>query len=357
MGQKLYTRYKIFHYKDKLDSLSRETDTILPPLHIRIKPTNACNHNCNYCAYRVDALQLGCDMNVRDSIPREKMSEIIDDIVDMGVKAVTFSGGGEPFCYPYLIDTVKKLADSPIKFASLTNGGLLAGEVAEIFAHKGTWLRVSIDGYDGPSYAKYRGVSEKEFDKVIGNLRAFKAFNGGCYTGASVIIDENNAAHVYELVSLLKDTGLDSVKLSGCVVANEGQLNNQYHQKFWSVARGEIEKVMNNLPDDGFEVYDTYHLLSDKFAKNYNWCPYMQILSVIGADLNVYTCQDKAYNLTDGVVGSIKDQSFKDFWMNNKEKFYNIDPSVNCNHHCVSNDKNKMLLEYLEADREHLAFV
>ena len=35
------------------------------------------------------------------------MMEIIDDLVDMGVKAVTFSGGGDPFYYLFLLDTVK----------------------------------------------------------------------------------------------------------------------------------------------------------------------------------------------------------------------------------------------------------
>jgi 2-iminoacetate synthase ThiH len=74
---------KVFHFKEKVDSLPRDVDRILPPLHIRIKPTNVCNHNCGYCAYRVDNLQLGKDMVTKNQIPREKMLEIIDDIVEM----------------------------------------------------------------------------------------------------------------------------------------------------------------------------------------------------------------------------------------------------------------------------------
>jgi len=150
----LYTNLKIFHFKDKIDSLLKK-DKIMPPIHIRIKPTNVCNHNCSYCAYRTDNLQLGKDMITTDFIPKEKMMEIIDDIIDMKVKAVTFSGGGEPFAYPYLLDAVKKLSKSPVKFAALTNGTLLKGEVAKIFAKQGTWLRISIDGWDNKSYSKY----------------------------------------------------------------------------------------------------------------------------------------------------------------------------------------------------------
>src|SRR5208283_2551031 len=99
----LYTKMKVFHFQDKLDSLPLESGRILPPLHIRIKPTNACNHNCWYCAYKAEGLQLGKDMDKRDRIPREKMLEIIADLAEMGVKAVTFSGGGDPFVYPHLL--------------------------------------------------------------------------------------------------------------------------------------------------------------------------------------------------------------------------------------------------------------
>ena len=96
MGQ-LYTKYKIFHFKDKIDSLPRDVEEIKPPIHIRIKPTNVCAHNCWYCAYKASNLQLGKDMVTKDFIPKDKMMEIIDDIIEMGVKAVTFSGGGDPF--------------------------------------------------------------------------------------------------------------------------------------------------------------------------------------------------------------------------------------------------------------------
>jgi hypothetical protein len=71
---------KIFHFQDKIDSLPKTVDRILPPIHIRIKPTTFCNHNCFYCAYRVSNQKLGKDMNINDLIPKDKMMEIIDDL-------------------------------------------------------------------------------------------------------------------------------------------------------------------------------------------------------------------------------------------------------------------------------------
>jgi len=353
----LYTKMKVFHYKEKIDSLPRENPRILAPIHIRIKPTNICNHNCHYCAYRVDNLQLGKDMVIRDTIPKQRMLEIIEDFHDMSVKAVTFSGGGEPFCYPYLLDAVKKLAIARIKFASLTNGSLLQGEVAEIFAREGTWLRVSMDGWDDQSYSRYRKVPDGEFTKVMDNMKQFKKFGGKCYLGVSFIIDQKNAAHVYELIARLNDIGVDSVKVSACIVSNSGRQNNEYHKPVFALVKDQTARAIKAFASERFEISDAYHELDDKFKKDYAWCPYLQILPVIGADLNIYPCQDKAYNLEEGLIGSIKDMRFKDFWFSDKNNFFKVNPSVHCNHHCVANAKNKLILEYLDSDKDHLGFV
>lgn len=353
----LYTNLKIFHHQKKLDSLPESVDTILPPVHIRIKPTNLCNHNCLYCAYRSDHLQLGKDMNTRDFIPREKMCEIVRDIVNMGVKAVTFSGGGDPFCYPYLAETATFLAENQIAFASLTNGSRLTGEVAEIFAKRGAWVRISMDGWDDQSYGAYRGVKEGEFRKVIGNIEAFKKQSGKCYLGVSIIVDEKNSSHQFDLIKILFDSGVNSVKISPCILFNDGRKNNHYHEPFFNSVKEQMAKAKEAFKSDFFEIYDAYHLLDEKFEKEYSWCPYLQILPVIGADLNIYSCQDKAYNLEEGLIGSIKNSGFKEFWLNDKSKFFRINPKKECRHHCVANQKNRLVLEYLNVDKGHSMFV
>jgi len=345
MKKSKYSKLKIFHYQEKLDSL--KTDNILAPIHIRIKPTNRCNHNCWYCAYKADNLQLGQDMIEKNFIPKEKMIEIIDNCKSMGVKAITFSGGGEPFNYRYFLDTIKQVIKNEIKFASLTNGSKLNGEIAELFAKNATWLRVSIDGYDDESYSKYRGVKKGEFSKIIKNIENFVNIkNRKCSIGISFIVDKDNYHKIYEFSKMMKELGVDSIKISPCIVSNDGNQNNEYHKPFFDKAKELSLKVKNELEDENFEVFESYHLLEDKFEKDYNWCPYLQILPVIGADLNIYPCQDKAYN-NEAIIGSIKDKSFKEFWYNDKNKFFKINPKNQCNNHCVANSKNKMVLEYL----------
>ena len=100
MGEELmknvYSSIKKFHHKEALDCIER--GEIGAPFYIRLKPTNICNHHCVYCTYGSGSTEQKSEnrnnIGHMDMIPREKMLEIIEDMVSMGVKAVTFSGGG-----------------------------------------------------------------------------------------------------------------------------------------------------------------------------------------------------------------------------------------------------------------------
>jgi MoaA/NifB/PqqE/SkfB family radical SAM enzyme len=125
----IYSSLKVFGYHEHA---SRTDGSLHAPVHVRIKPMNACNERCWYCAYRVEDLSLGSEMKVRDSIPRDKMFEIVDDLIEMDVKAVTFSGGGEPLIYPDIAATVHRLAAGGFKIGTLTNVLWAPGPQAQV---------------------------------------------------------------------------------------------------------------------------------------------------------------------------------------------------------------------------------
>jgi len=351
----VYTATKMWHFPDRLAALAAGEPAA--PVHVRIKPTNVCNHSCYFCAYRTDAVSLGQDMVVRDRIPREKMADIVEDLVAMGVEAVTFSGGGEPLLYPGLAETITTLSEGGIRIGCLTNGSQLRGKVVDAFARHGTWIRVSIDGWDPESYSTYRSVGPEEFNKVIRNLSNFSDRNSECALGASIIVDERNASHVADLSRLLKSCGVSHIKVSGCVIGNDAEENDAYYARFSETVRDGITAA-KELEDDTFHVVDHYHDLAGRFEKNYGRCSFLHFLTVIGADCRVYTCQDKAYTAS-GILGSVKDQRFRDFWMSEETQSHmrRIDPSRDCQHHCVADAKNRQLAQYLDADPDHLAFV
>ena len=109
----LYSNLKFFEFADYIQAL--EECRVVAPAHVHIKPTNRCNHDYWYFTYRTNDLKLGVD-----STPRTKMFEIVDDLIEMKVKAVTFSGGGKPLLYKPLPDVTNALAAVGIKVATQT---------------------------------------------------------------------------------------------------------------------------------------------------------------------------------------------------------------------------------------------
>lgn len=351
----LYSNLKFLRYADRLDAF--RSGRVAAPVHIRIKPFNRCNHDCWYCAYRVSNLQLGSDIDYKDAIPREKMHEIVEDAIEMGVKAVTFSGGGEPLLYKPLPEIVKRLAEGGVRVATLTNGANLKGKVANAFAEHGTWVRVSTDAWDDASFAKSRGVRHGEFSELLKHLRDFSSLGSKCVLGVSFIVDQTNSTHLFEACEKLKDAGVNHVKLSGVVVSNSGVENNAYHAQFKETVQQQLDRL-GTLADEQFSIINHYHELDDRFDKSYTSCPYLMYLTVIGADCKVYTCQDKAFTVA-GTLGSIKERRFRDFWFSeeNRQRLFALNPSTECLHHCVTHSKNQAIMSLLNIDPDHGTFV
>lgn len=358
--KKLYSNLKILSFSKKIKSLSK--GILTAPIHVRLKPTNRCNHNCYYCCYRNKDLYLNQLFDNKSEIPWQKMREIVRDFSLMGIKAVTLSGGGEPLLYPHLVDLIRMLSDNQIKIAVLTNGSRLNGDAADILMRESSWVRVSMDAADPLVYSKIRGVSRNEFNKVCKNMENFaKGKNRKSVLGVNFIVMEENYRDIYNFLKLMKNIGVDHVKISDSIVSTKRKENERYHSFLINSVKTEIRKGKVNLCDGRFSIIDKtgeFNQGENCYKKDYNWCPFIQYLTVIGADLNVYTCQDKAYTKA-GKLGSIKNRSFRELWFNDitKEKLTKLNPSKDCRHHCTQNQKNLMLLNYFTLDKNHLDFV
>lgn len=356
----LYSNLKIFYFNSKLKDISERV--LSAPIHIRLKPTNRCNHRCYYCCYRNKNLYVNQLFDEKEEIPLKKMHEIINDFKRLGVKAVTFSGGGEPLCYLNIIGTIENLLRGGIKIGMLTNGSLLKGEVAHILSREATWVRISMDAADSQTYTKIRSVSIKEFDSVCKNIYNFtKIKSKKCELGVNFVVTRENFNDIFKFLKLMKRIGVDNAKISESVVSTEKEENRKYWRPILNSVKRQIAKGISHLADSNFAIIDKFDKFDDgidSYHKRYTQCPFIQCLTVIAADMNVYTCYDKAYT-KEGKIGSIKDMNFRKMWLSNEvqKKLWHLDPSKVCNHHCAQHTKNLLLLDYLNVNREHLEFV
>lgn len=347
-----YSVLKIFHHPEKIESFFKKN--ITSPVYVRIKPTNTCPHNCFYCIYNYEFSGIHPESKRTDMIPKEKMFEVLDDLNEMGVKAVTYSGGGEPLNYPWINEVLKKTLEYKIDLSVITNGQLLNNETSDIL-RQAKWIRISLDYPDMDTFSKIRGVPKKLFNQIKENIKHFNQIKkSSCSLGVNCVVNEHNYNKILDIVKLCEELGVDNFRVAP--VWRKGY--EEYHKKIKNEAIKQIKKARQNTKGN-MEIGSTYERYFNGTSGNdvrpYSKCYYMQIVPVIAANQNVYACHNSAYD-PEAKVGSIKNKSFKEMWFSNqtKEFFNKFDPQKICRHECSNDEKNKILNEYLACADPHV---
>lgn len=362
MNQNKYSDYKIFHFQDKVNSFLK--GEITAPIYVRIKPINLCNHGCFFCAYSTgfrvkdggeqEHIISGMheDMKEDDIIPTEKMIEILHDLSSMGTKAITYSGGGEPLMHKDIVQIMQKTLDLGLDLSIITNGQNLAKERAKVLRNA-KWVRISMDYSNGVQMKRFRNVPEKSFNGVLKNIKEFSVIKSeDCDLGVNYIVHKNNLKGLYDFTLKLKEAGVENVRFSPMYVDNFYE----YHSEIADQVNDELKEI-SRLIDGKFTVNTTYNISpgsSHSKMRSYEKCHIMQTVPVIGADLGVYTCHNKAYDQT-GLIGSIKDQSFRSLWFSNEAKSFmgKFNAKHKCMHECSNDRKNILINSVIESSTDN----
>lgn len=354
----VYSALKIFHHKDALDAIER--GEMRAPFYIRLKPTNFCIHHCTYCTYgfgNADDRTMNRDrVNRTDIIPWEKLQEIIRDMGDMGVKAVTLSGGGEPLTYPHIVDVFKMLRDRGVELSLISNGQLLSGAVAEQL-YEARWIRISFDSPNEEEYLRLRGLHGDEFRIVTSNIKNFASKKSkNCTLGVNYVVSRENYHRVYEAAKLLKELGVDNVKFAAVIKNTPG-----YHNEIKDDVISQIHRAAEDLSSNTFQVINKYEedWKDKQFTQQpFDTCYTCRLVTAIAADQKVYLCHTRAYD-SKAVVGDLRTQSFKELWFSDatKKRLTELNPKRDCQNFCVYETRNQLIASYFDVDYNHINFI
>lgn len=343
MSSNKYSNLKIIHFPEKLQSF-RESK-LTAPIYVRIKPINACSHFCSWCVYHASDKSLMHEgMNDRDTIPTNKLFEILHDLRSMGVKAITYSGGGEPLMHKSIAEIMQLTLDLGLDLSIITHGQFLKDKKAEVLSHA-KWVRVSMDYNNAEDMHKSRGVKLSAFDEVLNNVLAFsKIKQPTCDLTVNYIVHKDNCQGLADFAKTLKNCGVENVRFSPMWVAPGFH---EYHAKIKDTVEDQLGQA-RGLIDDTFSINTTYDLSSSSHGieRAYCKCHFMQVVPVIGADLNVYSCHNKAYD-PKGLIGSIKERKFSELWFSEeaRARFEGLNPKTDCRHQCAADEKNKIMAD------------
>lgn len=131
------------------------------PYMVMFETTLMCNMFCEYCIFGEE----GKFNDLQTRAVRERIFKRIDEFCEMGIFALSFSGG-EPLLNPNTSDYIAYASDKGM-WTSMPSNGLLIKKYADGVARL-DMLEVSIDSLNPERFAKRRGING--LPKIIENL-------------------------------------------------------------------------------------------------------------------------------------------------------------------------------------------
>ena len=321
------------------------------PTHLQLIISDLCNQDCGFCAYRMEGgfstelFPQNGRKNPSRFIPTAKVTEIIRDAVKLGVKAIEFTGGGEPTVHKDWEFILNFAISQGLQVGLVTNGTRLAGSEGIIAGL--TWLRISLDAGTEQTYAATR--QSKLWWKVIENIRAAVKVTGPVL-GVGYVITKENHHELVEACILAKELGVPYVRLSAMFSTKGAEYYEGLEEHIY-----DLIKVAKELETDDFKVVNFFGDRVEDLrsaAPDYDFCGYQQFVTYIGGDLKIYSCCTNAYT-RHGTIGDLNQSTFAE-WIRDHRR-YGFD-AKGC-HHCQFNEKNKLINYLVNPSPPHVNFV
>lgn len=270
-----------------------------------------CQQGCKFCSYRLEGYTANQLFDDRNMMATGKAVEIVEDCAEMGVRAIQFTGGGEPTLHPAFQQIAELVTSFGMKFALVSNGVKIGEKLAETVA-RASWVRISLDAATEETYTSVRRVHNSHWEKAKNAVRLIREANRAIVLGVGFVVTPDNWREIYAAAKLAKELGADNFRISAQFSQHDEKLFAGFQDEAASMAK-EAETLNGHF----FTVYNRFSdRLGDLVAKHPEdrLCGYQFFTTYIGADLNVYRCCGYAYNER-GLMGSLKEQRFKDFWL------------------------------------------
>jgi len=283
-------------------------DWSAPPVNVEIAPTHRCNANCPWCFY---APRAGKKRQTGDDLSWATLRRCLDDLALLGVRAVTWTGGGEPSVYPDLDRAIEHAARHGLQQGLFTNGYRLVDHCQRL-----AWVRISI-------------TDRLTVPPTTGQ------YAGNTHTGVVVNVTPENIGELQPLAIEAREAGAHYFQVRPAL-ADHWSTQPDIPYPTWL-----LEQATHD-----FEIVLTAYKWKDcQKPHGYPLCHGHRLVPFIWADGSVATC---GYHFGNAgfTFGTLRESTFAEIWDGAKRRRM-LDRGIRvidtCQHCCKQHEANKAL--------------
>ena len=347
-----FTPMKLLRHAAHVEAMLKG-ETIYP-ISVEIDLANVCNHGCPWCSFN------GFRQENWFHFPEARIFSLIDELAEVGVKSITFTGGGEPLVHRRAADVFTRTHERGIDFGLVTNGRRLEDE--RLTALKAaTFVRVSLDAGTPQMHQLLHATHTPEFERILANMATLRRVAGPNLTiGASFCVFDVNKDEIALAAQLVKATGANYLEVRP-VFPTEwrgGGFGNPLTAEHVESARDNLAGAKARFDGEGFRVLGMISRFDQVFnkAKGYDKCQIGPLTTVINADGFIYHCCQQR-GMPNFRAGSVLAKPFKEVWLDahHRQIIERID--VQKCPPCRYDGFNRLIAEAFEHDGMHAKFL
>lgn len=294
----VYDDAKLRHFPDRVQAF-RE-GRLPAPVQVLVSLSDTCNHRCRWCTYRdADSPVSELFLRANGSPPVRQLPVglalcLVRDLADLGVRAVQFTGGGEPMLHPNFGDVLHAALYWKLACAVVTNGTRCRDDWLPHLA-RCAWVRVSINAGTEATYRRVHRCGRGEWDRAWAFVRDLAC--AGPDVGVSMVCTPDTAAEAPALVGRAREAGAAYARVTADYRHPGGP-----PEPWGDLARFERP---------GFRVLTPPPPAMQPPTRPECW--YQYIAPFVGGDGVLYRCCNTSYTAR-GRVGSLHESPFPVLW-------------------------------------------
>lgn len=317
MSNYIDPRQKILWHTGKLDQI-RRTGTTNAPVNVEIDLSNRCSHGCKWChfAYTHKRGPLAGKrerphgaIDSGDLMSYDMAARILGQLVDTGVKSVTWSGGGEPTLHPQFDAIVRLASMLGLQQGLYTHGGHIDADRAALLKDVMTFVYVSLDECSRLAFKQNKGVDR--FDNVLLGISNLVEADGPATVGVGFLLSNHNHHDIPTMVWLGKSLGVDYMQFRPVIDYDQDAPGERVGFVGWV---DDALSILEPLASDTVLVdADRFRMYRDWTGHSYKTCNWSAMQTVISPNGKVWRCTNKREH-HGALLGDLAVSTFADVW-------------------------------------------